>query len=89
MNTVKAAALTMRLKVTELLERNGNPTIYSVAKNGGFSHPTAHKWSKNPDAIKRLDLPTLASFLRGLGYSPEEMAALTIGEVFEIAEDSE
>lgn len=62
--------------------------MHKIAAAGDANYPTLHRW-KNADQIIAPNLGVLFQFLRGLGFSPEAISALPLGEVFDIPAPNE
>ena len=58
--------------------------VQEIADRSGMSYPTAHRWINKPEEIQGVDFTNLAGFLiDGLGLSPEEIAEMRFGDIFE------
>jgi hypothetical protein len=81
------ASGTFRLKGRDLFAlglRNGAKNLHQVSKNSVASYPTVRRYIENPKAVEAIKLEALASFLvDGLRISPESLAKMPFGDVFE------
>jgi hypothetical protein len=78
------ASGSVRLKGRELLRRFGT-SMYSLEKSGAASYPTIHKYITRPEEVDYISAEVLYGILvDGLGLSPEDVANMRFGEIFEL-----
>lgn len=88
MNTFVATG-TFRLKGRQLYA-NGFvdrriKNIQELADRSGMTYPTAYRWVEKPDELTSISLENLYGFLvDGLGFSPEDVTKMSIGDIFEL-----
>lgn len=59
----------------------------AAARRGGGTWPTVHRFTSESGA-RLVNLEALGRFLtQGLGYSPEELRAMPLGELLEIDQE--
>jgi hypothetical protein len=78
---------TFRLKGDHLLTISKKAhNMHQVSRQAGASWPTIHKYMTS-DKLKSIDLEVLADLLLdGIGLTPEELAIIPFGEIFEFVE---
>ncbi len=84
---------TFRLKGKKLMdlsrERGNAKNPHQVAMRSGVSYPTIHRYIKQPEEVEAVLLRALWGFLvDGIGLSPEDVADMDFGDIFEPLPDS-
>ena len=83
---------TFRLKGSSLLSKakeRGIENRHQLSMAAGLSHQTIYAIF-DEDPIKLLSMPGLAKLLiNGAGYTPEELASVKFGELFEYIPENE
>ncbi len=85
---------TFRLKGSNLMdlsvEKGNAVNPHQVAMRSGVSYPTIHRYIKQPQEVEAVLLRALWGFLvDGIGLSPEDVAGMDFGEIFEPMPDSD
>jgi hypothetical protein len=82
-----------RLKGSMILEagkRKGIENIHQVSMRSGVSYPTAYRYIEKPEKVEAVSLRALYGVLvDGIGMSPEEIANMRLGDLFELVPDQE
>ena len=61
--------------------------VYQLARRSGVMYATLHRYVKNSQKVKGIDLTTFGSMLSaGLGLDDDSIKDLKIGDLFEIVE---
>lgn len=80
---------TLQLRGGQLADKFGK-TTYRIAKDGAISYPTAHKYITKPETVQTLSGVVLYGILvDGLRLSPEQVADMRLGDVFDIIPHSD
>ena len=83
---------TFRLKGSSLLskaEENGIENRHQLSIMSGISHQTVYGLFEG-EPIMKIDLRVLAKILiRGAGYTPQELANVKFGDIFEYVDENE
>ena len=74
--------LKVKFKGKKLLADSGL-TLYRVTKDGDVNYTTVHRWLNN-EGSRGLSSDVLIGFLKGLGYSTQELKELPLGDIFDI-----
>lgn len=81
------ASGTFRLKGRQLFEigkKRGVDNVHQLSKGTDASYPTIRRYIENPENVEAIKLESLASLLvDGLKISPDELANMKFGDVFE------
>ncbi len=85
------ATRTFRLKgrvLDKMCKSHGLKNPHQVSMRAGVSYPTIEKWLSEPEGIESIHMPSLAGILIGaLGFKPEDVLKMRIGDLFEYVED--
>lgn len=76
-----------RPKFRQLADERGVKQLH-ISKVSGVPYQTVQSYYNSGDDLKGVRLSTLYAFLRGVGYSDEELLDLRLGDLFDIV-DSE
>jgi len=77
-----------RPKFRELAERHSQ-TKADISRMSGVPYQTVQSYYNSGEELKGVRLNTLYAYLRGAGYSDEDILALTLGELFDIVDEGE
>ncbi len=85
---------TFRLKGSKLMdlsrERGNAKNPHQVAMRSGVSYPTIHRYIEKSEEVEAVLLRALWGFLvDGIGLSPEDVASMDFGDIFEPLPDSD
>lgn len=85
--TKKVVKVRLVLRGPALLERSGEKNAHRLGMRAGLSAPTVSRYIDHPEVMVAVDLETLPRLLMaGLGMGADEMLALKLSDIFEIAE---
>lgn len=79
----------LRLKAAELLKEY-DMNLHQASQAGGFSYPTMHRYISRPDTVQAMHTRSIVGLLvDALKLTPEQIANLRFGDVFEIVLDQQ
>lgn len=77
-----------RPKFRELAERRSQ-TKADISRMSGIPYQTVQSYYNSGEDLKGVRLNTLYAYLRGAGFTDEEILGLTLGELFDIVDEEE
>lgn len=75
-----------RPKFRHLADARGAKQLH-ISQASGVPYQTVQSYYNGGERLKGVRLRTLYAFLRGAGYSDEEVLALHLGDLFDIVDD--
>lgn len=76
-----------RPKFRQLAEARSVPQM-TISRVSGIPYQTVQSYYNGGHELRGVRLSTLYAFLRGLGYSDDEILNLRLGTLFDIVEDN-
>lgn len=66
----------------------GSANAHRLSLDSRMSYTTIEKYTKRPETVSALDLKTISALLvDGLGFTPDEVLDLRLGDLFEWKDD--